>query len=94
MGASTRPSVGEILSMAGIVSSLLSRLRHGEADRQFIHEMRSVLADGELTDEERQLLAERHAELGAGDAWNDVKGDLYLAAVRGALRGGRFLHLH
>lgn len=89
MGRPKRASAHPFPSMAGILSSLLSRLRHGEADRQFIHEMRSVLADGELTDEERQLLAERHAELGAGDAWNDVKGDLYLAAVRGALRGGR-----
>lgn len=75
--------------MGGLVSRFLSRLRHGEADRQFIDEMRSVLADGELTDEERHLLSERHAELGASDAWNDVKGDLYLAAVRGALQGGR-----
>jgi hypothetical protein len=75
--------------MSGILSRFLSRLSHGEADRQFIDEMRSVLADGELTDEEREFMAHRHAELGAGDAWNDVKGDLYLAAVRGALKGGR-----
>ena len=77
------------LIMGGIFSSFLSRLRHGDADRRFFEEMRSVLADGELTDEERGFLAQRHAELGAGDAWNDMKGDLYLSAVRGALRGGR-----
>ena len=75
--------------MTGMLSRFLQRLRLGEADRQFIDEMRAALADGELTDEERAFMAQRHAELGAGDGWNDVKGELYLAAVRGALQGGR-----
>lgn len=74
--------------MTGILSRYLGRMRHGRVNQQFIEEMRGVLADGELTDEEREYLATRHAELGAGDSWNDVKGDLYLAAVRGALKGG------
>lgn len=76
-------------AMTGILSRIVGRMRHGKADSQFIEEMRAVLADGELDDEERHQLALRHVELGAGDAWNDVKADLYLAAVRGALKGGR-----
>lgn len=75
--------------MTGILSRFLQRMALGKADRRFIDEMRSALADGELTDEEREFMARRHADLGAGDAWNDVKGDLYLAAVRGALKHGR-----
>ena len=75
--------------MTGILSRILGRMRHGKGDQQFIEEMRAVLADGELDDEERHQLALRHVELGAGDAWNEVKADLYLASVRGALKGGR-----
>jgi hypothetical protein len=73
-------------------SSILNRLRdriaYGQADSAFIEEMRAALADGVITDDERHWILERHAELGAGDAWRQVAGSLFLAAIRGAAKNG------
>jgi hypothetical protein len=53
--------------MKTLFKNLLQRVKHGEADAEFIEEVRHALKDGILTDDERFWLLERHADLKAGD---------------------------
>ncbi len=57
-----------------------------KADRQFVHELRMSIADGVLTDDEAFWLDERHSQLGASDAWQEVAAELYVESVRSATR--------
>ena len=62
--------------------------KFSKADRAFIAELRSSLADGVLTDDECYWLQERHSQLGASGAWQEIAGELFLTAVRGADKDG------
>jgi hypothetical protein len=69
--------------------NILTRFREAvtlsKVDREFIAEMRAALADGVITDYEAFWLQERHAQLGAGDAWQQSAGALFHESVKAAL---------
>ncbi len=70
-----------------MIGRLFRKLSIGTANDAFVEDVKAALADGILTHEERDWICDQFEKRGADERWLKVAPELWLSAVRGALRG-------